>query len=379
MDFALSAEQTGIRDSCRRFTAEVIAPRAEELDRAEDYPYQIMDGMADQGMMGIPFRKEYGGGGGDWVSLNLCIEEVSTGDVGLGLMLNITALCARELEHFGTEEQKRCWLPPLASGRKIGSFGLTEPNAGSDAASISCTATLDGDEWVINGRKELVTNIGLNNASIIIVAAVSGKDQQGKNITNTFIIPRGTPGFTVGKKYDKIGLRSCATNQVTFEDCRVPGDYLLGAVGRGLEQHLAMTQVGRIGIAAGSVGLAQACLDASLSYARRRVQFGSPIIQFEGISFKLADMAVGIEAARLMYLKAAWLKDNGLPYRFETSAAKLYASEMVEKVASDAVQIHGGYGYISDFAVSRYYRQAKVMQVALGTSEMQRIIITRGL
>jgi alkylation response protein AidB-like acyl-CoA dehydrogenase len=379
MDFALSEEQTRIRNMCRQFTEGEIAPRADEMERADDYPYYIMDRMADLGMMGIPFHEEYGGGGGDWVSMNLCIEEVSKGDAGLGIMLDITALCTHELEVFGTEEQKWRWLPPLARGEKIGSFGLTEPHAGSDAASISCTATLDADEWVINGRKQFITNIGLGNSSIIVIAAVSGMNQQGKSITNTFVIPKGIPGFIVGRNYDKIGLRLCATNELAFKDCRLPRDYLLGEVGRGLDQHLAMAQTGRICVAACSVGLAQACLDASLSYAKERIQFGRPIIQFEGVSFKLADMAVAIEAARLMYLKAAWLKDSGLPYRFEASAAKVYASEMVEKVASDAVQIHGGYGYMSDYAVSRYYRQAKVMQIALGTSEMQRIVITRNL
>ena len=364
---------------CRQFTEGEIAPRADELDTATDYPYHIMGRMADLGMMGIPFPEEYGGGGGDWVSMNLCIEEVSKGDAGLGIMLDVTALCTHELEVFGTEEQKWRWLPPLAGGEKIGSFGLTEPHAGSDAASISCTATLDGDEWVINGRKQFITNIGLDNSLIIVIAAVSGKDRQGKSIYNTFVVPKGTPGFIIGRKYDKIGLHSCATNELAFEDCRLPKDYLLGEAGRGLDQHLAMAQTGRIGVAACSVGLAQACLDASLSYAKERIQFGRPIIQFEGVAFKLADMAVAIEAARLMYLKAAWLKDKGLPHNFEAAAAKLYASEMVEKVASDAVQIHGGYGYMNDYSVSRYYRQAKAMPIAFGTSEMQRIIITRNM
>jgi len=213
MDFALSEEQRRIRDRCCQFTEEVIAPRADELDRADDYPYHIMNSMAGLGMMGIPFPEEYGGGGGDWVSMNLCIEEVSKGDAGLGIMLDITALCTHEIEVFGTEEQKQQWLPSLAGGKKIGSFGLTEPHAGSDAASISCMAGLDGDEWVINGRKQFVTNIGLDNSSIIVIAAVSGKNQQGKSIISTFIVPKDTPGFIVGRKYDKIGLRSCATNE----------------------------------------------------------------------------------------------------------------------------------------------------------------------
>lgn len=379
MDFELSQQQRMIRDMCRQFAREVIAPRAEEVDRTGNYAYDIMDKMADLGMMGIPFPEKYGGSGGDWVSMSLCIEEISRADVGLGIMLDVTILAAHEIEVFGTEEQKQKWLTPLASGKEIGAFALTEPDAGSDAAAIKCTATLDNNEWVINGTKHFVTNIGLDNSSIVAIAAVSGKDKQGKSIIDIFIVPKSTPGFTVGRRYDKLGLHSSATNELAFEDCRLPRDYMLGVAGRGLAQHLAALQTGRICIAACSVGLAQACLDASLSYAKERMQFGRPIIQFEGVSFKLADMAVAIEAARLMYLKAAWLKDSGLPYCFEASAAKLYASEMVEKVASDAVQIHGGYGYMSDYAVSRYYRQAKVMQIALGTSEMQRIVITRNL
>ncbi len=379
MDFSLSEEQRMVRDMCRQFTDEVIAPRAEELERTGDYPYDIMDRMADLGMMGIPFPEEYGGGGGDWVSMNLCIEEISRGDIGLGNMLDVTTMCAYEIETFGTEEQKRKWLPPLAKGKEIGAFALTEPDAGSDAASISCTATLDGNEWVLNGTKQFITNIGLDNSPIAIVAAVSGKDKQGKNTIDTFIVPKGTPGFTIGGKYDKISLHSSATHEIVFEDCRLPRDYQLGGGGRGLAQHLIALQTGRVSIAACSVGLAQACLDAALAYARERIQFGKPIIEFQGVSFKLADMAVAIELARLMYLKAAWLKDKGLPYTFEASAAKLYASEMAEKAASDAVQIHGGYGYMSEYAVSRYYKQAKLMQIVEGTSEVQRIVITRTL
>jgi len=379
MDFALSEGQRRVRDMSRQFAEEVIAPQAEALDRADDYPYDIIGKMARLGMMGLAFPREYGGGGGDWVSAMLCIEEVSRGDAGLGIMLALTALCSHEVELFGSEEQKRRWLPSLVTGKEIGGFALTEPGAGSDAASISCTAVLDGDEWVLNGRKQFISNMGLDNSSIVVIAAVSGKSQEGKSITSSFIVPRGTPGFTVGGGYDKIGLRSCSTNELIFNDCRLPRDYLLGEVGRGLSQHLAMTQTGRLGMAACSVGLAQACLDASLAYARERIQFGRPIVEFEGVSFKLADMAVAIELSRLMYWKAAWLKDKGLAYRFESAAAKLYASEMVERAASDAVQIHGGYGYMSDYAVSRYYRQAKAMQIGLGTSEIQRIVITRNL
>ncbi len=352
---------------------------AEEIDRTGNFPYDIISQMADLGMMGIPFSDEYGGGRGDWVGMNLCIEEIARGDIGLGAMLDVTLLATHEIEVFGTEEQKRKWLPVLTSGKELGAFALTEPNVGSDAASIECTAIPDGNQWVINGTKQFISNVGLNNCTVIVMAAVSGKDKRAKGNINTFIVPKDAPGLTVGKEYDKIGLHSSATNELIFEDCRIPKDNLLGGTGRGLAQHLEALQIGRISIAACCVGLAQACLDDALAYAEQRVQFGKPIIEFQGVAFKLADMAVAIELARLMYLKAAWLKDNGLPHSFEASAAKLYASELAEKAASDAVQIHGGYGYMSDYAVSRYYKQAKVMQIVEGTSEVQRIVITRNL
>lgn len=379
MDFELAEGQKMIRGMCREFTSEVIAPRAAEVDETGKYLNEIIDQMADLGMMGIPFPEEYGGGSGDWVSMTLCVEEISRADAGLGVMLDVTSMCAHEIELFGTEEQKREWLVPLARGKGIGGFALTEPEAGSDAAAISCRAVLDNDEWVINGTKQFISNVGLDNSSIAIVAAVSGKNKQGKGIIDTFIVPMGTPGFTVTGRFDKMGLHSLSTKELIFEDCRIPRDYLLGEEGRGLAQHLAALQTGRICIAACSVGLAQACLDASLPYARQRIQFGRPIIDFQGISFKLADMAVAIELGRLMYLKAAWLKDNNLPFAFEAASAKLFASEMAEKVASDAVTIHGGYGFMSDYAVSRYYRQVKAMQIMEGTSEVQRIVIVRNL
>jgi alkylation response protein AidB-like acyl-CoA dehydrogenase len=377
MDFGLSEQEKMMKAMCREFTDEVIMPRAEDMDRTGNYPHDILRQMADLGIMGIPISEEYGGGDGSWVGMASCIEEISRGDAGLGILLDVTLLAAHEIEVFGTEDQKRKWLTPLARGEKIGAFALTEPDAGSDAASIKCTAVLDGEEWVINGNKLFISNIGPENGSIVVVAAVSGKNKR-ESVINTFIVPKGTPGFTFAG-HDKMGLHSLATSELIFEDCRIPRDQLLGEEGRGLAQHLAALQSGRISIAACSIGLAQACLDASLSYAQQRIQFGRPIIDFEGVSFKLADMAMGIELGRLLYLKAAWLKDNNLPHAFEASAAKLYASELVEKVASDAVQIHGAYGYMSNYPVSRYYKQAKAMQIVEGTSEVQRIVISRSL
>jgi len=378
MDFHLTEEQEMVKSMSKKFSDEVVAPRAEEMDKTDETPYDIINKMAELGMMGIPFPEKYGGGGSDWVSQMLCTEEISRGEVTLAGLVDVTSIVGQELYVFGTEEQKQRWLIPIAQGREIGAFGLTEPNAGSDAGATQTTAELDGNKWVINGTKIFITNIALDNANIVIITARS-KREDGKHVINNFIVPKGTPGFTIGAQYDKIQGNALPTCELAFEDCRLPRDYLLGEEGRGFAQHLSVLQTGRIFIAAMCVGLAQACLDASLPYAKQRVQFGQPIYRFQAVSFKLADMAMNIELARLMYLKAAWLKDKGLPHTLEASYAKLFASEMVEKAASDAVQIHGGYGYINDFAVSRYYRAAKLNQIVEGTSEIQRYVISRNL
>jgi len=378
MDFDLKEEHKMIRDMARDFAREVIRPRSEEIEKTGNYPYDIMKKMAQLGMMGIPFPEEYGGSGGDWVGMHMCIEEISWGDMTLGALLDVTtSIVAQELYAFGTEEQKRKWLVPIAKGEQIGAFGLTEPNAGSDAASIQTRAALKGNEWVLNGTKQFITNIGLDNASIILAAAVTEKRPKGKNIISAFIVPKTAPGFYLGKRYDKIAWNGSATHEVIFENCRIPKDNLLGDPAKGFAQHLEVLQTGRISIAAIAVGMAQACLEESVRYAKERVQFGRPIFDFQAVQFKLADMAVAIELARNQYLKAAWLKDQGRNHTFEATVAKLYASEMAEKVASDAVQIHGGYGYMSEYLVSRIYKGAKVLQIVEGTSEVQRMIIGR--
>jgi alkylation response protein AidB-like acyl-CoA dehydrogenase len=335
--------------------------------------------MAGLGMMGIPFPPQYGGSGGDWVGMHLCIEEISRADVTLGGLLDVTtSVVGQELFVFGSEAQKRKWLVPMAQGRQIGAFGLTEPGAGSDAAATRTTAVLEGDAWVINGTKQFITNIGLDNASIVIITART-KDASGRDAINTLLVPKGTGGFTLGKKYDKMGWRHSATHECIFEDCRIPRDHFLGKEGKGFAQHLAVLETGRISIAAMSVGLARACFDASLKYAKERVQFGKPIFSFQAISFKIADMAMHIELARNMYLKAAWLKDSGLPHTLEAAYAKLFASEMAERCASDAFQIHGGYGFMNEYAVSRYFKTSKILQIVEGTSEIQRLVISRNL
>ena len=379
MDFLLTEEQQMIKDMTRKFVDNIVAPQAEEFDHTGAYPYEIISQMAELGMMGIPFPEKYGGSGGDWVGMHICIEEMSRGDVTLGTLLDVTtSIVGEELLQFGTEEQRQQWLIPIARGEKIGAFGLTEPGAGSDAAATKTTAVLDGNEWVINGTKQFITNIGLDNASLVIITAVT-KEKNGKNSINTFIVPKGTPGFTLGKKYDKMAWKHSATHECIFEDCRIPKDNFLGQEGKGFAQHMKALQTGRISIGACAVGLAQACLEASLTYAKERVQFGQPIYSFQGISFKIADMAMKIELARNMVLKAAWLKDNNMPHILEAAYAKLFASEMCEKVASDAYQIHGGYGFMNEYAVSRYYKSSKILQIVEGTSEVQRIVISRNL
>ena len=380
MNFDLTEEHRMIQDMCRDFAREMIAPRSEEMERTGDFPYDIMDEMAELGMMGIPFPETYGGSGGDWVGMHVCIEEISRGDMSLGALLDVTtSIVGQEIYVFGTEDQKKKWLVPIAKGLKIGAFGLTEPDAGSDAASIRTTAVLKGNEWILNGTKQFITNIGFRHASVLLATAITEKKKGGKNIISTFIVPRDAPGFQLGERYNKMAWHASATHGVILEDCRIPKENLLGDSNRGFSQHLAVLETGRLSIAAVCVGAAQACLDESLRYARERIQFGQPIFNFQGIQFKLADMAVAIELARNQYLKAAWLKDQGRNHTFEATAAKLYASEFLEKVASDAVQIHGGYGYMNEYPVSRIYKGAKLLQIVEGTSEVQRMVIGRYL
>ncbi len=377
MNFDLTDEHRMIRDMARDFAREVVAPRAEEMEKTGLYPYDIIAQMAELGMMGLPFPERYGGGGGDWVGMHLCIEEISHADMPLGALLDVTtSIVAQELYAFGTEEQKQKWLVPMARGETIGAFGLTEPDSGSDAGSLRTTAVLKGDEWILNGTKQFITNIGLDNASLAIVAA-RAETNPGEKTIATFIVPRDAPGFGLGKRYDKMAWHASATHEIIMEDCRIPRENLLGDPKRGFAQHLSVLETGRISIAAVCVGGAQACLEHSRRYALEREQFGQPIFNFQAVQFKLADMSVSVELARNQYLKAAWLKDQGRAHTFEATVAKLYASEMLEKAASDAVQIHGGYGYMNEYPVARIYQGAKLLQIVEGTSEVQRLILGR--
>jgi short-chain 2-methylacyl-CoA dehydrogenase len=377
MNFDLTKEQRMIQKEVRRFAKTEIEPRVAEFDESGEYPYDIMEKMGKLGFMGIPFPEQYGGMGGDWVGMHLCIEEISRVDGTLGAMLDITtSVIGQELLVFGTEAQKQKYLIPIAKGEKIGAFGMTEPDAGSDAGAIATTPALEGDEWVINGTKQFITNIGLKNASMVVATAKIVLEN-GKESICTFIVPKDAPGFALGKRYKKMAWASSATHEVIFNNCRIPKENILGDPGRGLAQHLEVLETGRISIAAVSVGVAQACLEAALAHSKGRRQFDMPIFNFQMIQFKLADMAMNIDLARNQYLKAAWLKDQDRPHTFEATTAKLFASEMLEKVASDALQIHGGYGYMDEYPISRLYKGAKILQIVEGTSEVLRMILGR--
>jgi len=379
MNFDLTDEQKMIRDMTSGFADEVIAPRAEEMERTGEYPYDIIEKMAELGMMGIPFPEEYGGSGGDWVGLHLCIEQLSRGDITLGALVDVTtSVTGQELYVFGTEEQKKKWLVPIAKGEKIGAFALTEPDSGSDAGALRTRAELKGNKYILNGTKQFVTNIGLKNASVVLVAAVSGKDGK-KNVISTYIVPKEAVGFQLGKRYEKMAWRASATHEVILDNCTIPEENLLGVSTRGFAQHLEVLETGRISIGAVAVGVAQACLDESVRYSRERTQFGKPIFDHQALQFMLADMVAMIELGRNQYLKASWLKDQGRKHTLEAAVAKLFCSEMVEKVASDALQIHGGYGYMDEYPVSRYFKSAKLLQILEGTSQVQKIVLGRML
>lgn len=380
MDFNLSSEQEAMQKLCIEFAENEIAPKAQEMDRTGEFPYEIIKKMAKLGLMGLPIPKKYGGVGTDYLTYVIALEEISKADASVGITMSAhISLPCSTLYDFGTEEQKQKWLVPLAQGKILGAFGLTEPSAGSDAGATQTTAELIDEKWVINGSKCFITNSGTDISGLVIVTAVTGKREDGRSEISNFIIPRETEGYSQGPKYAKMGWRAADTRELIFSDCKIPKENLLGDLGSGFRQFLQVLDAARISMAALSVGVAQACLDASLKYAKERIQFGRPISKFQAISFKLADMATEIELARLMYYKAAWLKDNGKPYTKEATMAKLFASEISVKCANEAVQIHGGYGFMDDFDVSRYYRDVKVNTIGEGTSEVQRIVIARQL
>ncbi|MGZ3599870.1 MAG: acyl-CoA dehydrogenase family protein [Ktedonobacterales bacterium] len=380
MDFTLSAEQQMIRTLCREFADEEIKPHAEELDRTAEFPYAIVRKMANLGLFGLPFPEEYGGAGADFLSYCIALEEIGRGDASVGITMEAhTSLGATPFHLFGSEEQKQRYLVPLARGEQLWAFGLTEPGAGSDSAGTETHAELHDGSWHINGAKNFITNAGTEMTSGVTITAVTGKQSDGhKEITN-LIVPKGTPGYIVGNPYHKMGWRASDTRPLSFEDCQIPEENILGKRGDGFRQFMQILDAGRVAIAALSVGLAQACYDEALKYARERHQFGRPIAAFQAIQFKLSDMAMEIELARLMYYKAGWLHMQGEPYTKEASMAKLYASETAKRAADQAVQIHGGYGFMDEYPVSRYWRNVKVHEIGEGTSEVQRQLIFKHL
>ncbi len=375
MDFSLSEEQRLIRDTVRELARDVIAPRAKEVDETGRFPRENFAAMAELGLMGLPFPEEYGGTGGDTLSYALAVEEIAAacGSTALSYAAHVSLAC-NPIYMFGTEEQKRKYLVPLASGKAIGAFGLTEPHAGSDASRLKTRAVRDGNEWVINGQKMWITNGGV--ADFIVVAAVTDPEAGHHGISN-FIIEADNPGFKVGKNEPKMGLKGSVTSQLFFEDCRVPAENMLGEENKGFIQFMKTLDGGRISIAAMALGLGRAAYEAAVSYAKERHAFGHPIADFQAIQFKLADMATLLEAARLLIYKAAHLKDTGQPYTKAAAMAKLFASEAAEKACFEAIQIHGGMGYSREFPVERYYRDNRLTQIGEGTSEIMRLVIAR--
>jgi len=381
MDFELTQEQQAIRDTCRDFAREVVAPAAEELDRHHKFGYDVVRQMGELGLFGLPFSEEVGGAGGDFLSLCIAIEEISRADAGVGITLE-AAVClgSAPIYAFGSREQKERWLPDLVAGRKLWAFGLTEPEAGSDAGATKTRAEQRNGKWVINGAKQFITNCGTEISAGVTITAVTGRSGDESEIS-ALMVPTGTPGYHVLESYRKLGWHSSDTHPLSFEDCAVPAENLLGARGGGYRQFLHTLTGGRIAIAALSVGVAQACIDASVTYAERRT-FGAPISKHQAIQFKLADMAMEAEVARTIVYRAASaygragaeLSDE---VRMLAAMSKLYASEASTRAADNAVQIHGGYGFMEDYPVARYWRDVKVNEIGEGTSEVQRMLIAR--
>jgi short-chain 2-methylacyl-CoA dehydrogenase len=376
MEFELSSEQRQVRDLVREFATEEIAPGAGERDEHEEFPLDIVKKLGELGICGVPLPEEHGGLGADAMTWALVIEELGRADPSVAVTVSVASgLAGGLVARYGTDEQRRRWLPPIAGGEMVAGFGLTEPGSGSDAGALRTRARLDDAEWVLDGSKSFITNSGTPITGFVAVAAKT-EDEGG---ISTILVPADAPGFVVGPPYRKLGWRSSDTHELSFEGCRVPEDHLIGDRGRGLAQCLAALDDGRISIAALSVGIAQGCLDASLAYAKEREAFGRPIGAFEAIAFKLADMRTAIEAARLLTYRAAWLKDQGRAYATEAAIAKLRASETAVDVAREAIQVHGGYGYTEEFPVARAYRDAKVLEIGEGTSEILRLVIARDL
>ncbi|MFD0767672.1 acyl-CoA dehydrogenase AcdA [Bacillus sp. CGMCC 1.60114] len=377
MHFKLSEEHEMIRKMVRDFAKNEVAPTAAERDEEERFDRALFDQMAELGLTGIPWPEEYGGIGSDYLAYVIAVEELSRVCASTGVTLSAhTSLAGWPIFKFGTEEQKQKYLRPMAEGKKIGAYGLTEPGSGSDAGGMKTTAKRDGDHYILNGSKIFITNGGI--ADIYVVFALTDPESKQRG-TSAFIVESNTPGFSVGKKESKLGIRSSPTTEIIFEDCRIPAENLLGEEGQGFKIAMQTLDGGRNGIAAQAVGIAQGALDSAADYAKERHQFGKPIAAQQGIGFKLADMATGVEAARLLTYQAAWLESEGLPYGKESAMSKLFAGDTAMKVTTEAVQVFGGYGYTKDYPVERFMRDAKITQIYEGTQEIQRLVISRML
>jgi short-chain 2-methylacyl-CoA dehydrogenase len=371
----LTPEHELVRRTVREFAQERVAPVAEELDRESRFPYELVAEMAELGLMGMTIPEEYGGGGTDTLSYAIAVEELTRVDSSVAITVAAHhSLGTLPIYYFGTDEQRREWLPDLASGKKLGAFGLTEPGAGSDAGSTRTTAALQNGRWIVNGSKIFITNAGTDITACVTITARTGDDE-----VSNLVVPNGTAGYEISKPMKKMGWHASDTRELSFRDCAVPEGNLLGERGNGFHQFLEILDGGRISVAAMGVGLAQGAYDLAFQYARERQQFGRPIAQFQAIQFKLADMAVEIEAGRALTYKAAWLKDQGRPFAKEAAMAKLYTGEMSHRVVNQALQVHGGYGYMDESAISRLYRDQKILEIGEGTNEVQRMVIARHL
>jgi alkylation response protein AidB-like acyl-CoA dehydrogenase len=375
MDFDLTDEQEAIRRLVREFAEGEVGPVAEELDREKRFPYEIVEQLGKLGLMGIPYPEEYGGGGADNLSYALAIEELARVDSSVAITVAAhTSLGTWPVYAYGSDELKAEWMPKLCSGERLGAFGLTEPEAGSDAGNTRTRAVREDGHWVINGAKQFITNSGTEISGFVTITARTGEDE----ISN-LLVPNGTPGYVIGEPYRKMGWNASDTRPLTFEDCRVPEDHLVGPPGQGFRQFLQTLDGGRIGVSAMGVGLAQGALDEALAYAKERIAFGQPISKYQAIQAKLADMATEIEAARLLTYKAAREKDAGRSFSLTAAKAKLKTGRLAVRAAEEAVQIHGGYGYIEEYPVCRFYRDAKVLTIGEGTDEVQQMVIARAL
>ena len=375
MDFDFTDEHNALRSMVRQFADELIAPNAEQWDNDHYFPAEVVKEMGALGLFGITADKEWGGAGADFTSLCIAIEEIARTDQSMAITMEAgVGLGINPIHEFGSEEQKAQWLPNLVAGTTLAGFGLTEPDAGSDAGATATKAVLDGDEWVINGSKSFITNSGTEMTSVVTITARTGPDE-----ISTILVPSGTDGFIVEPAYRKMGWHASDTHPLTFIDARVPAENLLGERGRGIHQFLSTLDDGRVAIAAMAVGVLQACLEESVSYANERYAFGRPIGSNQAIAFKIADIEVMTEAARMLTYRAAWLKDQGRPFKQEAAIAKLYATEAAVTATRDATQVFGGAGFMDETLVARHYRDSKVLEIGEGTSEIQRLVISRGL